>query len=60
MILRAFILVLGLIAVTACGRVGPLEPPPPRDGQERTTQQQPQENQERPSTGRRFFLDGIL
>ena len=59
MILRAFILVLGLIAVTACGRVGPLELPP-REGQERTTQQQPQENQERPSTGRRFFLDGIL
>lgn len=55
MILRALLLSLGLIALAGCGRVGPLEPPPPAPGQAPA-----QQEEGTPKPSRQIFLDKLI
>lgn len=53
---RTFILMLTLSALAACGRAGPLEPPPSSV----STPAENAEEAEAPKQDRPFILDGIL
>ena len=55
MSLRALFLLLGFIAIAGCGRVGPLEPPPPRPGEAPVEQ-----NDGEPKPKREIFLDKLI